>query len=303
MFTQLEIVLFLQQTLNGLIMGTAYGVGTLGLGLIYGIFHVPNMAHGAVIMIGAFMTLMFVKLFGFLGHYNYLAAIITAMVVVAGVMVLSDFLVFKPLRKRGGDITAAMIASIGVEYFLINMALNIWKADPRNLPVPWGFDVFRVMGLSLSYQRVLVLVVSMITVVLLSYVVMKTKYGKAMRACSQDMVAAKIIGINTEQIAFLTFALCGVLAALAGGLLGPLTMVYPSMGDALCTKAFAIVILGGGISSPGVMIGGIVLGVTEAMTSQFISPLFVDMASFLMLILVLLFRPAGLFGKTRPVKV
>ena len=285
-----------QQLLNGVITGVLYGIASLGLGLVYGIFHVPNMAHGAIYMFGAFLTLVFCQI-------NYFLGIFTAIICVGIMMVLNDFLVFRPLRKRNGDSMSMMIASIGIEYVLLNLALHIWKADPRGLPVPWEYKVFTFLGMSLAYQRILILLISIVTVVVISYVVKKTKYGRAMRACAQDMKAAKIMGINTNRIAIVTFAISGALAALAGGLIGPLTMVYPSMGNSMVTKAFAVVILGGGISIPGVMIGGIVLGITEAITAQLTSSQFIDLAAFLVLLLVLIFKPSGLFGKNRPVKV
>jgi len=289
--------LLLQQLLNGLITGVLYGIAALGLGFIYGIYFVPNMAHGAIFMFGAYIVLVVAL------KVNYFCAILVGIVSAAFIMVISDALVFKKLRKRLGDATSMMIASIGIEYVLITLAELIWTADPRDLPVPWQSNVTQIGKVFIAYHRIIILVVAIFTAILIHYLVQRTKFGKAMRACAQDMLAAKILGINTERLSLIVFAISGGLAALAGGLIGPIIMVYPTMGNNLLTKCFAIVILGGGMSIPGLMAGGIVLGLAEALTTQYISGQYADVASFLILVLVLIIRPSGFFGKTKPVKV
>lgn len=285
-----------QQLINGLITGILYGIAALGLGLVYGIFYVPNLAHGAFIMFGAYVTLIS-------SSANYFFGLFVAAVTVALMMMVSDLLVYKPLRQKQGTAMNMMIASIGIEYILLNVALMLWTASPRQLPVPWDGKVVSFAEFLLTQQRILVLVFSVVTIIVVWYFNKYTKNGKAMRACAQDMQAAMIIGINTNRVALIVFGISGLMIGLAGGLIGPLTMVTPSMANSLVTKCFAVVILGGATSIPGVLLGGVVLGLAEAITAYLVSPMYIDIAAFLILIIVLLVKPTGIFGSKRQVKV
>lgn len=284
------MTLFLQQLVNGIALGSVYGLVALGLTLVFGVLRVPNFAHGALYMVGAYVTYVLLTSYG----VPYVAAIAGSAVVLALVGVLLERLVFHPLRDMPH--THAMIGAIGVLLFLTSGAQILFGADFRQLPTPFGGDV-SLFGLGVTQQRLVVIVASLAVMAGLYYFLKKTVPGQTIEAIEQDRVGAALVGIDAGRVSMMTFAISAALAAVAASLIAPINLVYPTMGDVVNLKAFAIVILGGMGSVPGAIVGGFVLALAETFGATYISSEFGDLVGFIFLVLVLAVRPTGLFSK------
>jgi len=281
-----------QQAVNGLVMGGVYALIALGLTLIFGILDQANFAHGELYMIGAYATFYFSE---FLGG-SYPLALIFAMVAVACLGIFYEWLLFRPLRGMGH--LPAIISSLGASIFLWNLALLIFGSTPRQMRTGLSEITLTFLGISLTVQRLLVLLITLGLILCLYLMIMKTRMGKAMRATAQDPEVAALLGIDINRIAEMTFIIGGALAAAAGALIGPIFLIYPAMGLMACLKAFVVVILGGLGNVVGAVIAGFALGVIESLGAGFISSAYKDVFAFLVLILVLWARPEGILGKT-----
>ena len=281
-----------QQALNGLVMGGVYALIALGLTLIFGILDQVNFAHGELYMIGAYATLYFSEFLG--GSYSL--ALIFAMVAVSFLGLLYEWLLFRPLRGMGH--LPAIVSSLGASIFLWNLALLIFGSTPRQMRTGLSEITLSFWGISLTVQRLLVLLITLGLIICLYLMIMKTRMGKAMRATAQDPEVAALLGIDINRIAEMTFIIGGALAAAAGALIGPIFLIYPAMGLMACLKAFVVVILGGLGNVVGAVIAGFALGVIESLGAGFISSAYKDVFAFLVLILVLWARPEGILGKT-----
>lgn len=288
---------FLQQTINGLVMGSSYVLTALGLTLIFGMLDMLNFAHGELLMLGAFIAVALVTGLGL----PYLVAIPIAMVVVAIIGVFIQRLAFNPLRNA--DRVSLLVSSLGVSIILQNLVRLIWGPDPRNLPSPFTDVQLHFSGMILNGQRLFVVFVAAVFIAILYYVIQKTKVGIAMRACAFDMKTARLMGIKANKIIIMTFAIGAGMAASAGTLLAPIFSVYPTMGVMATTKAFVVVLLGGIGNVGGAIVGGLILGLVETYAAGYWSSEYKDVIAFVIMILVLLFKPAGLFGKNVQEKV
>ncbi len=284
----MEIVL--QQILNGLTLGGVYSLVALGLTLVYGILHVPNFAHGAFYMTGAYAAFFLMSTLG----VNYWIAMIGAAATVAAIAVIADRLVFHPLRNAPG--LHHMIAAIGILLFLEAGAQAIWGADFHRLQTPYG-GIMNFAGLILPVQRLLIIIAAFGLVVLLHLFLKKTVTGSTIIAMAQNRDGAALVGINANRVAMLTFAISGVLAAVAAVLYAPINLVYPSMGNLVITKAFVIIVLGGMGSVPGAIVGGLIIGFAESFGAFYISTDYKDIIAFVLLVVILSVRPEGLFTK------
>jgi branched-chain amino acid transport system permease protein len=284
---------FAQQAVNGLVMGGVYALIALGLTLIFGILDQANFAHGELYMIGAYATLYFSE---FLGGGMYPLAVVFAMFSVAFIALFYEWLLFRPLRGKGH--LPAIISSLGASIFLWNLGLIIFGSAPRQMRTGLSEVTVNFWGVSLTLQRLLVLVVALGLILCLYLVIMKTRMGRAMRATAQDPEVAALLGIDINRIAEATFIIGGALAAAAGALIGPIFLIYPAMGLMACLKAFVVVILGGLGNVMGAVIAGFALGVIESLGAGFIASAYKDFFAFLVLILVLWARPEGFLGKT-----
>ncbi|MGB6055167.1 MAG: branched-chain amino acid ABC transporter permease [Burkholderiaceae bacterium] len=282
--------LFLQQVLNGLTLGGVYGLVALGLTLVYGILEVPNFAHGAFYMAGAYVAFLLMQALG----VNYWLAMAGAAVAIAVVAILAERLVFHPLRHSPG--LHMMIAAIGILLFLESGAQALWGADFHRMPSPYA-GVVDLAGLTLPSQRLLIIVAAFALMVLLHLFLKKTITGATIIALAQNRDGAALVGINPNRVAMLTFAISGALAAVAAVLYAPINLVYPAMGNLVITKAFVIIIVGGMGSVPGAIIGGLVIGFAEAFGGFYISTDYKDIFAFLLLVVILSFRPQGLFTR------
>lgn len=280
----------IQQLFNGLTIGSVYSLVALGLTLVYGIMHIPNFAHGALYMIGAYVTLTMMQYLGL----NYWLAIIVSILVVGLLSILMERVVFNPLRKASP--VNSMIAAIGILLFLEAFAQIIWGTEFRQIPTPYS-QVLSVFGLTFSLHRILIIVSAIIVMIVLYLFLKKTFVGKSIVAMSQDREGAFLVGINSNKVAMLTFFIAGSLAAIAASLTAPINLVFPGMGHLVILKAFVIIIIGGMGSIPGAIVGGYILGFSESLGATYISNDYKDIIAFVLLILILTIKPNGIFSR------
>jgi branched-chain amino acid transport system permease protein len=292
----MEIV---QQLVNGISLGSIYALIALGYTMVYGIVKLINFAHGDVFMVGAFIGFYSITIL----DLGFFPALLISMVACAIFGVLIERIAYKPLRNATR--IAALITAIGVSLFIEYGTIYIRGAQPEAYPdgiVP--LKSLELFGVKISGQSILILGTSVILMVLLQFIVQKTKIGKAMRAVSHDMDAARLMGINVNNTISATFAIGSALAGAAGVIFGVYyTKIEPLMGIIPGLKAFVAAVLGGIGIIPGAMAGGLVLGVIESLVSAAGYSLWRDAVAFIVLILILIFRPAGLFGKNIREKV
>ncbi|KRB85214.1 branched-chain amino acid ABC transporter permease [Noviherbaspirillum sp. Root189] len=282
--------LLFQQVLNGLTLGGVYSLVALGLTLVYGILHVPNFAHGAFYMVGAYAAFI---LMGKLG-LNYWLAMVGAAGVVAILAVIAERLVFHPLRNAPG--LHHMIAAIGILLFLESGAQALFGADFQRMQTPYT-GIMEFSGLIMPVQRMLIVVAAFGLMVALHLFLKKTITGSTIIAMAQNRDGAALVGIDPNRVAMLTFAISGILAAVAATLYAPINLVYPAMGNLVITKAFVIIVLGGMGSVPGAIVGGLIIGFAEAFGAFYISTDYKDIIAFVLLVVILSVRPEGLFTK------
>ncbi|MDQ0340897.1 branched-chain amino acid transport system permease protein [Caldalkalibacillus uzonensis] len=282
--------LFLQQVINGLMIGSVYALVALGLTLVYGILHVPNFAHGAFYMVGAYATLMLMTHLG----VHYWLAMAGSVVIVALLAVLSERLVFYPLRHAPP--IHDKIAAIGILLFLEAGVQFMYGAEYRRMASPYSEPV-SLFGITVTSQRLLVIVAAVLVMVVLHLFLRKTMVGATIIAMAQNREGAQLVGINPHKVAMLTFAISGALAAVAASLASPINLVYPGMGHLVILKAFVIIILGGMGSIPGAIVGGYILGLAESIGATYISGDYKDLIAFFLLVVILTIKPTGLFAK------
>lgn len=280
----------LQQILNGFVVGSNYALIALGLTIIFGILEVVNFAHGEFYMIGAFMTLFCTTLFG----VPFLLAIPIAMGVVALLGMIVERAVFRPIL--GGPPINGMLLSFGLSVFLMNMALYLFKADPRKIDSGYSHVVMNFLGLHITLERLLAIVLAFVLVGLLYVFIQRTRLGKAMRAVAQDREAAQLVGVNISAIYTITFAIGCALAAAAGSIMGAIFLVSPTMGWTPVLKSFVVVILGGFGNVPGAILAAMILGQVESLGGGYVSYEYKDAYAFVLLLLAFMFRPQGLLG-------
>ncbi|SFR67649.1 amino acid/amide ABC transporter membrane protein 1, HAAT family [Marinobacter daqiaonensis] len=284
------MTIFLQQVFNGLTLGSIYGLVALGLTLVYGILHIPNFAHGALYMVGAFISYFFMVDIG----AHYWVAMAGAAVVVAVLGVVCERLVFHPLRNAPP--IHDKIAAIGILLFLEALVHMVWGSDFRRMASPFG-GVVNLDGVFLREQGILIIASTVVLVVALNLFLRKTMVGATIIAMAQNREGAFLVGIDANRVAMMTFAISGALAAIAATLYAPLNLVYPAMGHLVIMKAFVIIILGGMGSIPGAIVGGMIIGFAEAFGGYYISTAYKDVIAFALLVVILSIRPQGLFAK------
>lgn len=282
--------LFFQQLLNGLTIGGVYSLVALGLTLVYGILHVPNFAHGALYMAGAFVAFYFMESLGL----NYWLAMLGSAAVVAVLSMLAERLVFHKLRNAPP--LHDMIAAIGILLFLEAGAQAIWGADFHRMQSPYG-QLVEIFGLTTVAQRLLIIAGAVVLVTVLHLFLTRTTTGLTIIAMAQNRDGAALVGIDATRVTLLVFAISGALAAVAAVLYSPINLVYPAMGHLVITKAFVIIILGGMGSFPGAIVGGLIIGLAEAFGGFYFSTDYKDLIAFVLLVVILSVRPQGLFSK------
>ncbi|MFH1221257.1 MAG: branched-chain amino acid ABC transporter permease [Candidatus Eisenbacteria bacterium] len=285
---------FLQQLINGLQLGFVYALIALGYTMVYGIVRLINFAHGDVFMVGAFLGYYGIMRF----HLPFPVAMACAMVGCAILGITIERVAYKPLRAAPR--IAALITAMGVSLFLEYFTSLKFVFGPNYLAFPRPFKVvtYQLGGVCVSTIQVIVFAVAIALMIILQYIVQRTKVGMAMRAVSFDRETASLMGINVDRIISLTFGMGSALAAAGGVLYGiAYPQINPFMGIMPGLKAFVAAVLGGIGNIPGAMLGAVIMGVVETMTSAFVSSTMRDAVAFSILIIVLIFKPTGLLGK------
>lgn len=289
---------FFQLLVNGISIGSIYALMALGYTMVYGIVQLINFAHGDVLMIGAYIGWFAITKL----HWSFIPALLISMLGSALLGVLIERIAYKPLRNASR--IAALITAIGVSLFLEYGGMLLFGPQVRSYPPIFPETIYNIAGISFKYGDVVMLITSIALMVLLQVVVKYTKVGKAMRAVSLDKDAALLMGINVNNTISATFAIGSALAAAAGVLFGVyFNQIDPLMGIMPGLKAFIAAVLGGIGLIPGAMAGGLILGLIETLVSGLGASMWRDAAAFFILILVLIIKPNGLFGKNVREKV
>ena len=290
---------FLQQLVNGLSLGSIYALIALGYTMVYGIIKLINFAHGDIYMLGAFTAFYATTVF----HLNFFLALIVAMVLCGVLGVLIERIAYKPLR-HATRITA-LITAMGVSYILEYTTQYFAGSEVKTFPEDvLNNAVFQIGGIHISQQQIYIIAVTLILMLALTYIVGRTRMGRAMRAVSVDEKAAELMGISVDRTISFTFLLGSVLAGAAGVLVGVYyNSINPLMGMVPGLKAFIAAVFGGIGIIPGAMIGGFAIGIAETMVVAYGSSLYRDAIVYVILILILIIKPAGLLGKNVKEKV
>lgn len=289
---------FITQVLNGLQLGSIYALVALGYTMVYGIILLLNFAHGDIIMVGAYISWLVMSKLGL----NPAIAVVLSIVGCMLLGVLIDKVAYAPLRDAPR--LSILITAIGVSYFLENGSQLLFGADAKVVPPYTSVSNIQVGDLTLSFSAIVTVVVTAVATVVLTFLVQKTKLGKAMRAVSEDMGAARLMGINVNTTISFTFTVGSALAGIGAVLYCmAYTQASPTMGIMLGTKAFVAAVLGGIGSIPGAVIGGLLVGFAEVFVSAIGLSVWQDAVVFLLLIVVLIVKPTGLLGRPMTEKV
>ncbi len=289
----------IEQLLNGLALGMVYALIAVGYSLVFGVLRLVNFSHGSVYAFGAHMALFFVGL-----QFGVIPAIVFSIILTGILDILIDKFSLAPLRKKKSKGIAALITTIGIAYIIQNLLMIFFGSQTKPFPAIFDYGYVTVLGISIKSTQLFILVVSLILLAILTYVVKFTKIGLSMRAVEQNQKAASLMGINVNSVIRFTFFLGGASAAIAGSLIsGYYQVVYPNMGFLAGLKAFSAAVLGGIGVLYGSIVGGLVVGVSESYAAALLGGSYRDAVAFIILIIVLLFKPTGLFGKKDITKV
>lgn len=294
--------MFLQQIINGLTLGAVYALVALGYTMVYGILGLINFAHGEIYMIGAYLSIIYLGLFtvtGLTQSHLFLSlffVVVLSALTCAGYGLTLERIAYRPLRKAHR--LSPLISAIGMSFFLQNYVMLVQGSADKVFPHILPTAPLMIGGVQISGIQLFIMGSSVLLMAGLHLFVSKTRLGKAMRATSQDKTMAALCGIPIDQVISLTFIIGSVLAAAAGVMVAMYYgVVNFYIGYVAGIKAFTAAVLGGIGSIPGAMLGGVILGLVESMGAAYISSEFKDGFSFVILILVLIFRPTGLLGE------
>jgi branched-chain amino acid transport system permease protein len=286
------VQLFTQILLNGVLLGGLYGLMALGMGLVWGVLRIVNLAHGAIIMLGGYAVYFLYTL----GGVDPFAALPVAMVAMfffgyALQRCLLNLVVRSPMLNT-------LLITFGLNAVFVYLAQLTFSADFRTINPSYAGDNFSILGVTAPIVRLAAFLIALALAALLWLFLERTSMGRAIRATAQNLTAAQLYGVAPKSIYSVTFGIGVALAGAAGGLNGMVSQVSPYVGDPLTAKSFVIAILGGLDNPLGVVLGGLVLGVAETMTALYLGPTYVDMISFGLLVLILVSRPSGLFERS-----
>ena len=282
--------IFLQTIINGIMLGSIYALVAVGLTLIYGILQIPNFAHGALYMVGAYISFFIVSGMG----VPFWVALAVSAVLLFVIGILIERIVYRPLYDKIP--ISSFIAAVGLILILENSALALWGPEFRRFPAV-SVQVFQILGVTVTFQRVLVIVMAVILITAVHLFIKRTRLGKAIEATSQNREGAQLMGINVSMVGGVTFGIGTAMAAVASTLVAPILMIFPTMGAPVIGMAFVIIILGGMGSFFGAVLGGYMIGIAETLFSSYVTPNYVEALIFGILVVVLAIRPTGLFGK------
>ncbi|RRJ83189.1 high-affinity branched-chain amino acid ABC transporter permease LivH [Aestuariirhabdus litorea] len=301
---------FVQQLLNGLTIGSTYALIAIGYTMVYGIIGMINFAHGEVYMIGSYVAFIVLAALAMLGIESLplllCAAFLISMIVTSSYGYSIERIAYRPLR--GGNRLIPLISAIGMSIFLQNLVRMAQGSRDVAMPslITGGWEIGSAEGFqaTLSYMQVVIFAVTFVSMTALTLFISRSRMGRACRACAEDLGMANLLGIDTNRIIALTFVIGAALAAVAGVLLGTYYgVINPYLGFMAGLKAFTAAVLGGIGSIPGAVLGGLLLGLSEAFTAGYFSTEYKDVVSFLLLVFVLLFLPSGILGKPEVEKV
>lgn len=292
------MTIFIQQVINGLMLGSVYALLALGYTMVYGIIKLINFAHGDIYMLGAYFGYFFIKVL----HLNFFIALILAMAVSAVIGVLIEYIAYRPLRHSPR--IAVLISALGISFLLENGMTYLYGSDQRSFPQAIKTVQYHFYGIQVSNIQLIIAVTSVVLMLLLTYVVKRTKMGRAMRAVSADPDAATLMGININHTISFTFAIGSALAAAGGVLIGLYyNSIDPLMGMTPGLKAIVAAVLGGIGIIPGAAVGGWLIGILETMVQATSFSAYKDAVVYAMLIVILLIKPTGILGKNKREKV
>lgn len=281
----------LQQIVNGLAIGGVYVLIALGLTTVFGILGIAHFAHGSVSMFGGYLTFFLVASLGF----PLLLAIVTALAAGLVLGVLIEWLAYRPVRNASH--INAFIVALGLTMMVEGLNLEFFGHEQIVIPTNLS-RIFDIGGVTIPELRLYVILAAALLIAAMTLFVEKTKTGQAIRAVAENRDAAILMGVNVKTIPMIVFSISTALGVCAGVMVGALFAIAPGIGEWLVVKGFAVLILGGLGSIPGAIVGGLVLGVTEALAAGFISSAYKDVIAFVVMIAVLLLRPQGLMGKS-----
>ena len=282
------------QAVNALQLGSIYALVALGYSMVYGIILLLNFAHGDIIMVGAYVTYYAMTSF----HLHPLVSVVLAVVMCTLLGVVIEKVAYTPLRSAPR--LSLLITAIGVSFLLENGAQLIFGTDTKSMvQEPLISGSITLGGVSITYAALITIVVSVVSMIALTILVQKTKLGKAMRAVSEDMGAAQLMGIKLEKTYCFTFVLGIAMTGIAACVLVPIYSVYPTVGSTLMLPAFVVVVIGGLSSIPGALIAGLLVGVVESLSAYFLGSSYQQLAYFVLFILVILLKPEGILARRK----
>lgn len=286
----------IEQLINGITLGSIYAIVALGFTLVFGVLGIINMAHGEIFMVGAFVGVMTTSVLGWPLWLAFLASIAVTAILGYFLEVFS----LRPLRgKKGVSHLAPLISTIGVSIFLENLSHHLFGAGNQPFRASFADIKFEIGSITVYLVQILIFAISIALMIGLSIWLSKTKAGKALRATAENLETASILGVDTKKIITLTVVIASAMGGIAGILVGmAFNSVSPQMGLSMGLKGLAIIILGGMGNVKGAMAGGLILGLSETFLVAYGDSGYRDAIAFIMIILILLIRPQGLFGKT-----
>lgn len=307
-FFLVKSFMFLQQLINGLTLGSVYALIALGYTMVYGILELINFAHGEIYMLGAYLGIIFLGFFTVIGLTSYSLPLALILTFLLSIIFCSSYgftiekIAYKPLRNAPR--LSPLISAIGVSIFLQNYVMLTQGATDKVFPNLFGIAGFQFLSVRMTYLQLFIILTSIVLMISLRLFVRKTRMGKAMRAVAQDKVMASLMGINIDTVISTTFIIGSGLAAVAGLMVAMYYgLVNYFIGYVAGIKAFTAAVLGGIGSIRGAMFGGILLGLVESLGASYISSEYKDAYAFILLIIILLVKPGGLFGKAELEKV
>ncbi|MDI9242248.1 branched-chain amino acid ABC transporter permease [Fusibacillus kribbianus] len=292
--------MFFQQLFNGITIGATYSLVAVGFSIVYSVLELVNFAHGSFYVLAGYLVL---TMYSFMA-LPYPVAILASLIVTGLFGAAMNKFLLEPIRKKTSSGESVMTATLGVSTFILNLIMVLYGSETKPFPNPMNLGKFYIGSVIMKWNQVIIAIAAIIMIIVMSIIIYKTKIGSGMRAIAQDVSAAKLMGVNTELV--ITFAFfSGILCAAIAGIL--VAMYYGSVDTTMylgvSMKTFAAALLGGIGSLPGAALGGIIIGVLEAFVAGYISADWKDCIAFIVLILVLLFRPSGLFGHKEIKKV
>ena len=287
----MEISLFYQSLINGIVLSLTVILVALGLNLVFGIMNIVNLAHGELYMLGAYLLWWF----GVENNLTYFPGFLLAVVCIAFFGIVLEKAFFKSIR---GQVLPGFLVSIGLILSIQSLAIIIFGEQPKGVPAPEILQgVLRGWGVAISLERVAVIAISLLCLVVMFQFIHRSKIGKAMQAVAQDPDAAALQGISINKISSIAMALGGALAAVAGCLIGTISPISSTMGAPQLLEALVVITLGGIGSIPGTIVGGLIIGLTRGFVSTYANNTYASITVYLLLFILLIFRPSGLFSR------